>query len=711
MIHKMLFLALFSILFFSCSKTAETDYQTNYTIQLDQIDSEIPIDSVVVEIWIDGIMDTTYRFLPSDLDGRSVHVPGIQTEEGSHLEIRYEVYSDSTLVASGSDEYDPEDAPGEPTTLGIHSSAIDAILQRGSSNGNTSSEESPISSETPSSETILSSTTTSSTSTGTSSATTTYSLEDFSVQFTADTSFAKEGVAQSSPLYPHVYLELLGPTGATLPENFVPSFFYAGTAQKAVDFNQASLSFAKNSPVGQQLRLVLSTPSDKLVEGTEQITITIENPGTFGSPRSVHTVSLLDADSAWVEFQSASDSILESAGAYTKNLVLKTSPVDATLSESAVVRIVRESTSTAVAGDDYTGLNSGDIIFPANSGNNTPQPINLSAVDNVYWNDTYKLNLALSYQSGSIGVSNDLFTLSLGNDDYEYLAILVQKGSNLFSLAYFDGGLNFVKEVQVNYALQTKPGAMFLDGAGHLDIIDVAAGDILFWNNAAWSAVRWKDGETVPAARDIVVSTDASKYFRVQKSTPTIWSGAFGTYNATLTASDFSTISMPPISFLSWVQDDSKTVIMTTIPAAGQWGVRKDSLYNNSTYHYTRSVKAGSGIVGGLLVFPGTTPNTQSFGTADDEAWYLVGKNLGKIAINNGSNIDQSIELQGLGSSFSEGKGIALNKRGSLIVLSPDSLYEVNPATGDRIRAKPFTMGTILDFEYITHLNTPNPTP
>ncbi len=135
-----------------------TQYETTYAISLDSIPQQISLDSGFVDIYVNGELWKRVDWTKIDLSNDQIHFL-ITTLKGDNIQIQYALYSKGLAIASGTDEYDPENQTSSNSAglLIRHTEAIETILEE--LNGKSSSENPSISSEIPilSSETMTSS--------------------------------------------------------------------------------------------------------------------------------------------------------------------------------------------------------------------------------------------------------------------------------------------------------------------------------------------------------------------------------------------------------------------------------------------------------------------------------------------------------------------------------------------------------------------------
>ncbi len=101
---------LLQLFLFACSKSNEvvvTQYETTYAISLDSIPQQISLDSGFVDIYVNGELWKRVDWTKIDLSNDQIHFL-ITTLKGDNIQIQYALYSKGLAIASGTDEYDPE---------------------------------------------------------------------------------------------------------------------------------------------------------------------------------------------------------------------------------------------------------------------------------------------------------------------------------------------------------------------------------------------------------------------------------------------------------------------------------------------------------------------------------------------------------------------------------------------------------------------------
>lgn len=128
--HLALGLALFSWFVFcqGCASDTPSDtYRTSYRISLADIPELVPLDSMRLEVRIDGVLDTSISVPQAALLDRNFSYT-VESVSGVLIDIDYVVYSGTTALAQGHDHYDPRVAAPDTVALARDTAAIRVIL-------------------------------------------------------------------------------------------------------------------------------------------------------------------------------------------------------------------------------------------------------------------------------------------------------------------------------------------------------------------------------------------------------------------------------------------------------------------------------------------------------------------------------------------------------------------------------------------------------
>lgn len=188
---------------------------------------------------------------------------------------------------------------------------------------------------------------------------------------------------------------------------------------EAADFllGTTQINFAAGSANGATQTVTITPQADTLVEGDETLTVRLAaNSGaaTVDASARDHALTITDADSASVSFQSASGSTGEAGGQALVAAVLTTTG-GSTL-ENAGVFDISASLGTAEAGD-FT-LDTTQITFAAGSGNAAIQNVGVTPNNDTIVEGSETLTLSLAVASGVATVGGTpSHTLTLVDND------------------------------------------------------------------------------------------------------------------------------------------------------------------------------------------------------------------------------------------------------------------------------------------------------
>jgi|GEM_PF-2898389 len=425
----------FSALFFaSCAskQVVTTDYETSYHISLDSLPAELGLDSGRVNVFVDGVLDTSFAWTGVELAQRKLSFV-VSSLDGQNVKLDYSIYSGGQLVASGTDIFDPE-APETSTTSGSidrNTVVIQKILAGSSSSladtaqPQSSSSSLDVSSEAvssgqgsssvdASSEIILSSST-APMSDAAASSSSAVALTDFTVDFVTASSTVLEGGNTS------ISLKLSGPVAAVLPSAQVVQFLKTGTASGSDYSALTSITFPAGMAVGSTKSLALNASGgDNLVEGDESVILSIGDAGSMNiGAANQHQVTIKDADTAWVEFVSASSTAKEGSGNHNIAVQLRVSPASASLD---VPVSVSASKVTDVSNATWTPVTTA-LVFAKGSTNATQQNLVYSLGTNTIFNQVAggrNISFGLNVTAGPAGHSAGLHAFSVTEQNFEY---------------------------------------------------------------------------------------------------------------------------------------------------------------------------------------------------------------------------------------------------------------------------------------------------
>lgn len=109
------------------SDTPSDSYRTSYRISLADIPERVPLDSMRIEVRIDGVLDTSISVPQAALLDRNFSYT-VESVSGALIDIDYVVYSGMTAVAQGHDHYDPRVAAPDTVALARDTAVIRVIL-------------------------------------------------------------------------------------------------------------------------------------------------------------------------------------------------------------------------------------------------------------------------------------------------------------------------------------------------------------------------------------------------------------------------------------------------------------------------------------------------------------------------------------------------------------------------------------------------------
>lgn len=201
-----------------------------------------------------------------------------------------------------------------------------------------------------------------------------------------------------------VQLLLPGATTLATPVSVSVIDTETGSATVGVDYlalPSTTLTFPIGSGTGAIQSVGVSLLDNDLASADQTIEVALSTPtgpGTsLGSPTS-HVVTISDNDGASVSFTTPSSLADELFGASTMDVVLAV-PSEGTLASPVVVALTNAGTGTATLGADYL-LGSGQIVFPAGSGDGSVQPAPFQVVADLLVEGDESATLLISVVSG-----------------------------------------------------------------------------------------------------------------------------------------------------------------------------------------------------------------------------------------------------------------------------------------------------------------------
>lgn len=648
------------------SQDNQTEYKTNYTLHLDAIDSTITLDSARIDVYIDGTMDTSFVLRASDLDQRSVPLLVVTSQSSDVIEVHYEIYANGQLLANGQDSYDPSQSTNTPSPLALDTAAIRNLI------ASTSSSSSPPSSSS------------SSSTTGT-----------YFIAFTAESGIAIEDAAPQSSNYPAVYVEVIGPAGTTLPEEHNVSISYGGSAG-VNDFTSLPSSFTipAHTPVGQTIAIPLSPSQDALVEGPEILTVNLSDPKSVGPALLYYNLTLQDADSAYVGLEIAQATIAEdSTVAQPVQVTLHTKPLNAKLAVPVQVKLQANSQSTAIVGTHYANPGSAlTMLFTSTQGEGDFKSASIAPMDVAGWNADALLQLDLSILSGPAQTSGSSMNITIQNTDYEYIAIL--SPNNTYSkVTLYSPALDSLNTFAINDGTNNVSASALVLSTGH-DIVYAIMASYGLWSYNT-SAKYWSTPYTFQGSYSIKEGGMCSdgNFSTIEYAGGSLNYGMHNSYNLSGGLLDQETVvsgSNPLIYYRPCLPSSASNhggLVLTPTSL-----IRYDWNGSELTGYTLRSFSNASGLA--ML----TTPNVNM----SDVAYVIEGTTLHTISVRGDLYDKADIDLAStLGSGVAGTKHMLETPRQTLLLFAPDTIYEIDPANGSRIRAVRHSLGTITDAEYM----------
>ena len=201
---------------------------------------------------------------------------------------------------------------------------------------------------------------------------------------------------------------------------------------EAADFDSASfpklITFAAGAGNNATQTVALAQASDTLIEGDETLTLGLakisgdSTIGVTGSGNVTQAVTILDADSATVEFTLAAQSIREDSATPLNVVAHLVTAAGNTLENAATFDVSVASLGTTTASDFDAASFPKTITFAGGSGNNATQTVTLdpTADSLVEGNETLTLGLAKTSGGSTITVSgNATQAVTILDDDVD----------------------------------------------------------------------------------------------------------------------------------------------------------------------------------------------------------------------------------------------------------------------------------------------------
>lgn len=708
MIYKILLSASF-MLFLGCLGTEQntTEYKTNYTLNLNAIDPELSLDSAHIEVFIDGKLDTSYTLKSPDLSNPLVSLKPIFCSEEAEIEVRYTVYSGGEIVSDGSDLYKPDSGETNAKPIDVRESTIQKLLSSKKQSSATESSSLPESSTARSSTAKNSSMEPSSSSVNTPissvtemSSSTTANIH--TITFVTASSTAIENGVAGSVNFPTILLRVEGPKGSTLPEDHDVSLIPSGSA-KSTDYTitKSVIKIPANSAVGDEFSISLVLHEDALVEGPETITLTLSD-SKGGTPTiESHTITLNDADSAWVHFEQDSAKWNEDVGSpQTFNVQLTTKPSSAKLANSVQVKVSANAQgTTAVMNDDYTiQASTLTFFFQAGQGNGESHPLTITPKDYTGWNENTQIEYELSVLDGRASVSGEHLFLKFLNTDYEYFAVLWNDGAvnkvSLFNpnldLQFYttinDGTLDIMSVTGLVLS-QNKDKVFAVQKTGGLYSYDALNNNWIMANSFA-GPHEVRDGGLCSDGKFTAIYYKMGSVYYNLYSSPSNLSASY------LDQATIQSGSYPPIHYRPCIPSSlggSGGLVLTDtklLKYSLNEPIATETLKDNFVNASAMAMLKTDGIV------------------FSEVAYVLDGTDLWTIGVYSTAYDGATIDLKAkLGAAFTGAIRMVETPRKTLILIAADQFYEINPKTGNLIHSADHGMNAILDAEFITNGN------
>lgn len=641
------------------SSETSTDYKTNYTLNLKDIDSSIDLDSARIDILLNGILDTSIAVNAQSLDSRTITLPPIASEENDEIQVRYTIYSMGQIVANGTDTYLPSSQNNTPTPLQINSAVIrDLLASKNSSSSSTTNE--------------------------------------YNIVFTTASSTAYENAEPTTPEFPQVSIEIVGPSNGTLPEDHEITLTISGSATQN-DFSeiQTKITVPANSVVGYPITIPLAPIQDNLVEGTETLHLSINDPKSTGTTRLSHALTLQDADSAWVQFDLSTASIAEDASAAQPVKVqLHTKPLIAKLAAPIQVALKANANSNAIAGIDYIDPGTAlSFLFSANQGEGDSKTIAITPKKVTGWNAATLLQLDLTVPTGAAQAKDNPLSITFTNTDYEYIAVLSPDNSTS-KVTLISPDLSILKTYPIHDGGVNSPTAVALVLSANHDKVYAIQNSVGLWayntNTNAWSTPYTFQGSYDIQEAGMCADGKFSTVEYSRGSTYSMMYPAYGPLQATIDQETITSGSNPPLYYRPCLPTSlgkhGGLVLTPTALTRMDWNGTELAQNTLQTFSNASALAmlaiSGVGYSEAAYVLDGTILHTVGvFGDMYDK-----------------SPIDLAATL---GAGVSGARHMVETPRRTLLLFAPEYIYEFNPTDGKLIRSAKHNLGTIQDAEYI----------
>lgn len=183
-----------------------------------------------------------------------------------------------------------------------------------------------------------------------------------------------------------------------------------------------SINFAAGSADGTLAPISSTIVNDQLVENDEPYELqlgAVTATGNVTANSSIHEVTILENDTAEIDFASSTGSIGEAAGTYTVNavLTLTTNGTGTAGLQDEQEVIINQTGVTATNVTDYS-LTTADVTFTPADGNGATRPINVSIVADAIdeSDETFELDFQPNVESVPL-ISESAHTVTIVDDD------------------------------------------------------------------------------------------------------------------------------------------------------------------------------------------------------------------------------------------------------------------------------------------------------
>lgn len=386
---------MFALLLIGClGQDPGTEAHVNYTLDLGSL-SATPPDSALVEVYVDGQLQKTYKLGAGDLENLTYKLDAVVCDVGDSLRVAYTLWSADKVIAEGEDAFAAvESAKASVGVLHV------GVAGSSSSGGASSSSATNV--------------------TGNCQGQTA-----FTIGFKQSQATLSEGDTT-------LWLLIGGPDGATLGKPYTIKLkAIQGSGSAAADLAvDTEVLIEGDKKACDEIEVPITVVKDLLVEGPESAKLAIADIGGLasGTNQSV-ALTLDDGDSAWVSLDAVPTLTEPNADSVVSLTVRLHTLGQAKLAAAATVT-VSALDGTGKAGTDYT-FAATDVVFAAGAGNDSTRTVNLSLLANDYWETERKFNLQIKSAVPWLGVPA-VVPVTLADNDYEYLVLLDANGALAF---------------------------------------------------------------------------------------------------------------------------------------------------------------------------------------------------------------------------------------------------------------------------------------